>query len=162
MSIAVSVCISPSRCLAVFMNGMAGFFLMTGVLISMDCIGPFVSGWKWIMVPLFILSGIFLVYHGLRVRKTLWLDISGNGQIRLREYRGYGSDAAADEMDSCAGSDVLTMAENSTIWSWLLILCLMSDSGRIIRIPIFFDSMRPDEFRALYTTCKWIGVHRKA
>ena len=162
MSIAVSVCISPSRCHAFILSGMAALFLLTGILISVNCVGSYDAVVKWIVASLFVLAGIFLVCRCLRSRKTLCIDISGNGQIRLQEYRGYRSGAARDKADlAVAGGEVLAMAENSIIWSWLLILCLVSDSGRIVRVPVFFDSMKPGEFRALYTTCRWLSVHRK-
>ena len=160
MSIAVSVLVRPSRCHAFLVMGFAFFFLMTGILVLENCVGSFTFYGKWGLVAVFLSAGILLAFSYFRGRKTLRIDISGNGQIRLKECKGYeyGTSGKSFNTDE---DDTLTMAENSTIWPWLVILCLESDSGNTFRVLIFFDSMERDEFRTLYATCRWIDAHGK-
>ena len=67
MSIAVSVQIKPSRCLAVLMAAMAFGFFLTAVLILFDRLGNFVSYGKPVLVCVFLAAGAMLVGAGKSV-----------------------------------------------------------------------------------------------
>lgn len=160
MSIAVSALIKPSRCQAILVIGFAAFFLLTGILVWDDRMGEFILYGKVWLVPLFLLASLLLVFGYMKTRKTLQIDISGNGQIRLNEYKGNEFDASEKE-SGFAGRSAWKLMENSTIWPWLMVLNLESESGNVSRILVFFDSMPPDDFKILYAACRWIDAHKK-
>ena len=161
MSIAVSVQIKPSRCLAVLMAAMAFGFFLTAVLILFGRLGNFVSYGKPVLVCVFLAAGAMLVGALFRMGKTFTLDIYGNGQIRLKQDKRYELvTSAKNHPDRQNGN--LTLADHSTVWSWLLILRLETESGETTRLIILFDSADPEAFRKLYVACRWIDAHKKS
>lgn len=160
MSIAVSALIKPSRCYAILVIGFAAFFWLTGMLIFAGRMGGFILYARIWLMPVFLLAGLLLVFDYFRTRKTLRIDISGNGQIRLKEYKGNEFDVSESENGSSNGSPWKLMG-NSTIWPWLMVLNLESETGHISRILIFFDSMPTDDFKVLYAAFRWIDAHKK-
>ena len=96
-----------------------------------------------------------------RMGKTFTLDIYGNGQIRLKQDKRYELvTSAKNHPDRQNGN--LTLADHSTVWSWLLILRLETESGETTRLIILFDSADPEAFRKLYVACRWIDAHKKS
>ncbi len=160
MSIAVSAVIRPSRYLAFFNVGFAGFFVLTGVLAMAGQLGPFPFYGRVVLMPVCLTAALVLVLGYFKTRKTLRIDISGNGQIRLKEYRGNEFDASAKSMDS-PEEQPYELMEKSTIWPGLLILLLRTETGKKAGILIFPDAVQPGEFQSLYTACRWIDAHKK-
>lgn len=60
---------------------------MTGILTSLGKIGNFETIARQLLALSMFLVACFLIFSYFRSRKTLLIDISGNGQIRLKEYR---------------------------------------------------------------------------
>ena len=160
MSIAVSVQIKPSRCLVTLMAAMAFVFLLTAVLVLFDRVGPFVSYGKAVLVCAFLSAGAMLVVALFKTGKTFKLDIYGNGQIRLKQDKRYEFVTSAKKNPD-RENGILSLADHSTIWSWLLILCLETESGETTRLIVLFDSVQPEAFRKLYVACRWIDAHKK-
>ncbi len=78
----------------------------------------------------------------------------------MKEYKEYEA-GVSGERHGFEESDILTLTEDMTIWLWLQVLSLEPDSGCVSRVPVFFNSMEPSEFRTLYATCEWIASHGK-
>jgi len=100
----------------------------------------------------------FGFYHGVRHRKTLHIDISDTGRIRIAEVVSMPPCADTDRPHFKAGVIVAEMMGNSTIWSSLLMLRLRMDDGRITVLPILQDSVSKEAFRALSVACRWIAA----
>lgn len=107
-------------------------------------------------------SGFFRV---LGARKTFHIDISGVGQIRLRQDIDLAASAAHTEYaitDGQSGTEVVQLLADSTLWPHFMLLRLKSDSGRIAAIPVLPDSMDADSFRRLALACRWIAAQTSA
>ena len=161
MSIAISAEIKPSRIFSFFYLSFAALFFLTGILLGLGQIGYFVSITRQLLALLAILTAFFLIFSYFRSRKTLWIDISGNGQIRLKEYRQSVSKPSTEDADSCTFTDTWKLSEYSTIWPTLLILQLAAENGKKTNVLIFQDSVKREQFKSLYTSLRWIEAHRK-
>lgn len=109
----------------------------------------------------FFLS-LFGFYHGVRDRKTIQLDISGTGLIRLVEM---------GDREACMNSnwphvrysgELVRLMKTSTIWPNLLILRLQSDDGKITILPILPGCVANDSFRAISVACRWIAAQNQS
>ena len=160
MSIAVSVQIKSSRYLSILMAAMAFIFFLTAVLVLFDRAGTFVSYGKAVLVCAFLSAGALLVIALFRTGKTFTLDIYGNGQIRLKQDKRYEFVTSAKKNPDCE-NDILRLADHSTIWPWLLILYLETESGETTRLIVLSDSVQPGAFRKLYVACRWLDAHKK-
>jgi toxin CptA len=158
MSIAVSVVVHPSRILLSLLFLIAALSAAIGVAIF--------SGWFGNLDPIHrILTGtlpvfmaFFGFYHGVRHRKTLHIDISGAGQIRMAEAASTGPCRSAYSPHLRANGTVVEMMDNSTIWPNLMVLRLRTSDRRIIVVPILQDSVSREAFRALSVACRWIAA----
>lgn len=161
MSIAISAEIRPSRIFSSIFLGFATFFLLTGILIGMGKVGHFSFVSRQLLVLFLVLTFFFLIFSYFISRKTLRIDISGNGQIRLKEYRRSVSKPSSEDTFSSTCIESWELAENSTVWPALLILRLKTGNGRKTIVLICPDSVKKEQFKSLYTSIRWIEAHRK-
>lgn len=161
MSIAISAEIKPSRIFSFFYLGFTTMLFLTGILTGLGKLGHFVDIVRQLLSLLMILTSFFLVFSYFRSRKTLRIDISGNGQIRMKEYRRSVSKPSSEDPASSALSDIWQLSENSTIWPTCLILQLKAEGGKTARVLICPDSVKKEQFKSLYTSIRWIEAHRK-
>jgi hypothetical protein len=116
-----------------------------------------------LLIALFCIgSSLFAFFYQFRPKKALRIDISGIGQIRLREYIEV--DRVSDERQdiTAISEEEYQMKEGSTLWSNLLFLQLVSSAGQTRNLRIFPDSVTSDEFRALYIACRWIAARKRS
>lgn len=161
MSIAISAEIKPSRIFSFLYLGFASAFFLTGISIISGRIGTFGAITRQLLALLMFLAFFFLLFSCFRSRKTLWIDISGNGQIRLQEYKRSFSKPSSEDKVSASSNETWELSENSTVWPACLILQLRAESGKRARILIFQDSVKKEQFKSLYTSIRWIEAHRK-
>ena len=161
MSIAISAEIRPSRIFFFFYVGFAAVFLLTGVLISLGKIGSFEDNTRQWLALLMSLTSFFLIFIYFSSRKTLLIDISGNGQIRLKEYRRSVSKPSTEDVRSPVYTETWELSENSTIWPTFMILQLKAENGKKAKILICRDCLKKEQFKSLYTSIRWIEAHRK-
>ena len=161
MSIAISAEIKPSRIISFFYLGFALFFLLTGILVGLGRMDHFASITRQLLALLLVFASFLLIFSYFRSRKTLRIDISGNGQIRLKEYRRSVSKPSSQDANSYAFMESWELAEDSTVWPTLLILRLNAGNGKKAKVLICPDSMRKEQFKSLYTSIRWIEAHRK-
>ncbi|WP_442947187.1 protein YgfX [Noviherbaspirillum sp.] len=105
----------------------------------------------------------FGFYHTVRNRKVLQLNISGTGQVRLSKVTG--STPSCHEQNWPHVKDQgpqVSLLQDSTLWSHLLLLRLKSDDGTTTVIPVLPDSVSRDGFRALSVACRWIAVQQNS
>lgn len=164
MSIAVSAVLNPSRLLLVLVASLClavnaiGWTLALGLLGSKLGILRVLSGSACICVS------IISFYYILRRRKTLWIDISGIGQIRLNEYTVLDNATKSDQFLSARGinGELVLLKEGSILWPMLLILFVEYENGRKVVLHILPDCVSSDIFRALSVACRWIAAHNHA
>lgn len=161
MSIAISAEIKPSRIFSILYLGFAALFLLAAILIRMGQTGNFASVHRQLLALLLCLTAFFFVFSYFWSRKTLWIDISGNGQIRLKEDKRSVSKPSSENADSPSFNETWELSENSTVWPTLLILQLKTENGKKAKVLICQDSVKEEQFKSLYTSVRWIEAHRK-
>ena len=157
MSIAISAEIRPSRTFSFFYLGFAAAFFMTGILTSLGKIGNFETIARQLLALSMFLVACFLIFSYFRSRKTLLIDISGNGQIRLKEYRRSVSKPSTEDVRFSAYSEIW----ESTVWPTFMILQLKAENGKKAKVLICRDCLKKEQFKSLYTSIRWIEAHRK-
>ncbi len=161
MSIAISAEVRPSRIFSLFYLGFAAMFFLTGVLLSLGKTGNFDAIPRQLLALSMVLAAFFLIFICFRSRKTLRIDISGNGQIRLKEYRRSVSKPSSEEVRSSVFTETWELSENSTVWPTFMILHLKTENGKKAKVLICRDCLRNEQFKSLYTSIRWIEAHRK-
>ena len=157
MSIAVSAVVKPSKAMFALACGACLGNVLVGVVLATGQIG------NWLLLPRLLLASgcVFLAllgfYHIAKRRRTLHIDISGVGQIRLREQLAGRHGQEYDDRDA-ATSEVVRLLPGSTLWPYLLLLRLQTDDGQIIAVPILPDCIASGNFRALAAACSWIST----
>ena len=132
--------------------------LVVGSAIAVGYVGDLGALPRLLVSTLAFFLAFFGFYHGVRHRKTLHIDISGSGQIRIAEVLPMTSCASADRPHFRADATVVGVIANSTIWPNLLMLRLRSDEGCVAVLPILQDSVSQEAFRALSVACRWIAA----
>lgn len=164
MSIAVATVVKPSRHFAVLMGGFClgvagiGALLAFGRAIDLPPALRATLALILTVIPLWAIRTI--IWRG----KSLRIDISEHGQITVAEDKACpheglltGSEKAIREQD--AGSAVVKLLPDSTIWPHFLLLRLRDENHRIRNVLILRDCMSIEDFRALSVACRWIAAH---
>jgi toxin CptA len=161
MSIAVSAVVHPSRILFALNVAMALIAVCVSLAIGAGQIGDLPTLLRALLSALVFFLASFGFYHGMRCRKTIQLDISGTGQIRLLNAGVKPSCSATIRPHVREIGEVVRLMDNSTIWPYMLLLRLRSDAGRTTVVPVFPDSVDREAFRALSIACRWISVQNE-
>ena len=160
MSIAVSAKIAPSRFFMVCTFGMAAMMVLTGFLIVSGQTGTFDLFSRMIVTVICFVSAGFFIFLHFRSKKSFWIDISGSGQIRIREDVRNVSVQNFRQEQTVPDAEVFYMVNGSTIWPILLLLHVEFDSKQRKFITIFSDSVNEEALKALYIACQWLVVHQ--
>ncbi|WP_460841572.1 protein YgfX [Noviherbaspirillum agri] len=158
MSIAVSAIVQPSRALFVMVTAMSGIVASVALTVALGLVGELSVLIRSGLTGLLLILAVFGFYHGTSHRKTIHIDISGAGQIRLTKMNESGSCANANWPHVEDSAEVVQISRDSTIWPHLLLLRLQSDSGIVSTLPILPDSVSRDSFRSLSVACRWIAA----
>jgi toxin CptA len=160
MSIAVSVMVKPSRLLLMMAGGMCMIIVAVAGMIAFGQVGDLSVAMRTsIAVSSFFLA-FFGFYHTARNRKTLHIDISGLGQLRLTEVNAsIGTCQEQNWPHVQSQGDVVRLLKDSTIWSNLLLLRLQAENGKITVVTVLPDCVSRDSFRALSVACRWLAAH---
>lgn len=159
MTIAVSVTVRPSRLLFLMVSAMSLAATAAGFAIGLGHIGELSILYRGTLAAFILFTAVFGFYHGIRHRKPIHIDISGVGQIRLTEVCAAGACTNTKRPHVRGSTGVVRLAGDSTIWPHLLLLRLLSESGKISTLPVLPDSVSRDDFRALSVACRWIAAH---
>jgi hypothetical protein len=130
-----------------------------GVAIGFGLVGDLARIPRFSLAVFVLFLAFFGFYHGMRDRKNLQLDISGIGQVRLKQVSAIAS--CTDTIRPHVGriEEIFRLMPESTLWPYLLLLRLKAESGRTVTVPVLPDSLSPDKFRALSVACRWIAMH---
>ena len=154
MSIAVSVMVVPSRLLRVLAGAMSCLLAALGISLCAGLIVG-VSVEARIGTALFsFFPALFGLYHSVRNRKALHIDISSTGQIRIKE-----TSATSRRKGRPPHGTLVRLLPYSTLWPHMLLLRLQADDGERWTVPILMDCVSRNEFRALSVACRWIAAH---
>lgn len=160
MSVSVSAQVGVSRFFSACVLGMAVLAGITGLLAVSGLAGTFNFRGSLVVFVISLFAAFSFVCLYFHAKKTFWIDISGSGQIRIREdIRNvsmrvfFGKPAAWD-------TEEFALARGTTVWPMLLVLRLRSASVRGRYFLIFYDSVTQAEFRALYIACSWLAVRQ--
>jgi len=162
MSIAVSTVVHPSRFLLALNGVMALIAVCVAFAIGAGQIGDLPLPLRALLSALVFFLASFGFYHGIQCRKTIQLDISGTGLIRLLKAGGKPSCTTTIRPHVREIGEVVRLMHNSTIWPYMLLLRLQSESGRTTVVPVFPDSVDREAYRALSVACRWISVQNEA
>ena len=158
MSIAISAIIKPSRLLFCAAYGMCLCLIVLGVAIGTGLVGQFTLAAKIVITCISVFCALFAIFHLLRQKTVFRIDISGTGNIRLRQYGGAYSAAKTGEAGDGDGGEVARLVAGSTLWPGMMFLRLQSESGRVRTLQILPDSVSPQEFRTLSVAFRWIAA----
>jgi toxin CptA len=152
MSIAASAIVVPSRRLRVLVLGFALANLAAAALVGL------VLRERYQAAPVsaifFLVAALCLLHTGARRIKTLRIDVSGLGQVRLTVQQELRTKDASGEP---AAMPVALLA-GSTVWPHLMLLLLRSGSGALTVLPVLRDSVTPQQFRALSVALRAAGA----
>ena len=157
MSIAVSSVIKPSRqLLAIFSCLCAGIVLITYLIVATQMRSVGIGVQLSIAGVSFALIG-FILYHFFQQQQTVRIDISGAGQIRFTRQLDEHDNGRQAHAES--SGDLVTLLPDSTLWTHMLILRLINDTGQTNVLIVLPDSLIGDGFRSLSVACRWIAAH---
>lgn len=137
---------------------MATLATAVGGVIAAGYVGDFGALARLLICTLVFFLAFFGFYHGVRHRKTLHIDISDAGRIRVAEVVSITSCVDEDRPHFKTDTIIVGIMDNSTIWPNLLMLSLRMDDERITVLPIVQDSVSREAFRALSVACRWIAA----
>jgi hypothetical protein len=141
MSLAATAVVAPSRLLRALaaLFGASNFAAALAVLFPAE---------RFRLAPLcaafFLLAAALLLHAAARRNKTLRIDISGLGQLRLtvqQDLREHGDDGE--------NAVPVVLLAGSTLWSQLMVLRLQPADGAVVVVPVLRDSVTPQQYRAL-------------
>lgn len=159
MSIAVSAMIHPSRLMTRALILFGTVLCVVAVLLWLRLSGKLPDLARAVLTLVCASAACAVFFIALLSKKTCRLDITGNGQIRLSEYRPTASASNSDLYEEIDGSsEVVQLLRDSTLWPTLLVLRLQSQSGRVTIVPVFPDSTERHAFRAVCVACRWIAA----
>jgi|SRR5437016_2110191 len=161
MSIAVSAVVKPSGFLLTLTAAMCVGAIAIGVVTGSGMYGDVLPVTRIAIGGACIGAALFVFFRGMNARKTLRLDISGIGQIRLTDDKGLAGISAAASIDA-AHCELVNLMPGSTLWPMLLLLRLKSEDGRTRVLRILPDSVAPETLRRLSVACRWIAAHNQA
>lgn len=159
MSIAVSAVIRPSRVMQVLIALFGVVLFATAALLWLRLAGKLPDLSRGVLTLVCVGAGCVVFFIASARKKTSRLDIFGNGQIRLSEYRPTASASKSDQCTDIDGSsEVVQLLRDSTLWPMMLLLRLQSQTGRVTIVPVFPDSTERHAFRAVCVACHWIAA----
>lgn len=160
MSIAVSAIVKPSKIFLILVSTICMAIVCMAIIIGMSEIGELTLRGRLFISFLLAASGISAFFYVFFNRKTFHIDISGIGQIRLKEYNGI-DDLMRQKEKHGKGDSIGTvqLEKDSTLWPYLLLLRLSAVNRGVSTLIIFPDSMERESFKALMVACRWIAAH---
>lgn len=159
MSIAVSAIIRPSRLMQVVVILFGAVLLATAMLLWLRLTCKIPDSVLGVLILVCVGEGCAVFFIASARKKSYRLDISGNGQIRLSEYRPTTAASSTERRADIDGSgEVVQLLRDSTLWPMLLLLRLQSHTGRVTIVPVFPDSTERRAFRAVCVACHWIAA----
>ncbi|MBV8665691.1 MAG: flagellar hook-length control protein [Burkholderiaceae bacterium] len=153
MTIATSVVVKPSRSLLIVVGLLSLGVVYVGTAIGLGNVGDLPDWQRWLIAASCMLLAPVGFLRTVAAQKVIRLDISGSGQIRLRN--------AASTADACDEAEgiLVSLLPNSTIWPRFLLLLLRAEDGKLHIVTILPDSLPEEGLRAVAVACRWVAAH---
>ena len=135
---------------------------LIGMIIATGWVGDLSVLFRVIAVVVSVFMACWAFNRSAANRKSLHIDISGIGQIRLAEHNELAAVLADGANQSLAIGEVMQLQAASTLWSYLLLLRLQGIDQKVKILPILPDCVEADNFRALSVACRWIATHNNS
>jgi hypothetical protein len=165
MSIAVSTVVMPSRRFAVMLSGFCLGVAGIGVVLTLAPSLHLSIAWRAGLALSLIAISVWASRTVIGRGKSLRIDISEHGQIAVTEDKtcsiqsGEPRSGQPLQQQDSAGTTVVKLLPDSTIWPHLLLLRLQAEDRRIRNVLILRDCMSAEDFRSLSVACRWIAAH---
>ena len=159
MSIAVSAVVRRSGIFMAALLAMSLLSLSIGAVVCFDLHDDLTLSQRLLVGACCVLASLALLREISRQYAEKRIDISGSGQIHVTALPPHsGADHCAAEPPA---TDRLTyrLLPSSTLWSFMLVLELRSDSNARLVLIVLPDTMTQASFRALCVACQWIAAH---
>lgn len=155
MSIAVSAVVVPSRRLRALSAGFALANLAAAILAA--CVLRDRLHAAPLSAIFFLVAAVCLSHAALRKTKTLRIDVSGLGQVRLTVQQDLRTSDAGDGPVAGPAATTVAILPGSTVWPHLMLLLLRAERGALTVLPVLRDSLTPQQFRALSVAVRAAG-----
>lgn len=162
MAIAVSVIVKPSKSLFAMVAAMSVVTMAIGAGIGFGYVGELSLILRLVVSVFIVFLAAFGFCHGIRHQKPIHIDISGAGQLRLTKSEKVGACVDQNWPHVEDSAEMVKLSPDTTIWPYMLLLRLQTDSGRKSTVRIFPDGVSRDNFRALSVACRWIAAHNNS
>jgi hypothetical protein len=158
VTIAVSLVVRPSETLLRAIWAMAIAAMLAAFLIFFQSC-DLSAGIRLQIFAIVSISAGYTVFNASFHRKTFHIDISGIGQIRMKQYSGVSASGENIHfaLDGHLGP-VVHLRPESVLWPQFLLLRLKPDLGPAISIIVFPDSMSGTGFADLSVSCRYIAM----
>ncbi len=154
--IATSVVVHPSRLLRRLLLLMASLFLFISVQILLMPAAEARLVIHQLLAMVCVVAAVRMFYSALTLTKSFVIDVSGTGAVCLHHTGRVAAGTRCSVSDHQQGSEVVQLLKDSTLWSSMLLLRFRSATAQVIVIPVLYDSMSAEAFRALSIACHWI------
>lgn len=159
MSIAVSAVVKSSRLLRQLVGGMAGAALAMTSMMLFDLSGDPSAFWRSMLGLAVFPIPLLAISRTNWFKKSLHIDISGNGQITVEEDNAESARRRQEGFQPAQTSRKLArLMPDSTLWPHLLLLRLQVEDQGIKNLLVLPDCMDESSFRALAVACRWIAA----
>lgn len=160
MSIAVSAVVKPSRLLLTLVGSICLGIVFIAGAVGSGRVGDLPTWARCMAAGGCALAAVFVFCRAVMHRKTYHVDISGAGQVRLKEYSPSNTALSRQNPRGKSGvGELVGLMPTSTLWSALLLLHLKHEDQQTSVLTIFPDSVSAESFRALSVACRWIAAH---
>lgn len=140
--------------------GMSGIALLAAALVAFGKVGDLAVAVRWIAAVFLVFIASFGLYHTVGRRKPLHIHISGTGQMRIATVVKPGIPCERQKWPYVKqDGELVSLLDDSTLWRCMLLLRLRTETGKLIVVPVFPDSVSRESFRALSVACRWIAAH---
>jgi toxin CptA len=109
--------------------------------------------WAPVCAGFFLVAAVCMTHTVARATKTLRIDVSGPGQLRLTVQQ----DLRTSEAEDGPAATRVALLPGSTVWPQLMLLLLRSEDGVLTVLPVLRDSVAPQQFRALSVAVRAAG-----
>lgn len=151
MSFAQAITVRRSGIHSSLILGMAAFSAVTAGLMPAGAIGAFAFGASWWGSFILATVSLFLVVKWFRMPIGYRLAVTVDCRFYITQTIPHLVDD--DKLEQWE------MQADSTVWSSVIILRLLTVTGKKKTLVLFRDTMEKGAFRKLYTACSWRLTH---
>ncbi|MGN0917899.1 MAG: protein YgfX [Oxalobacter sp.] len=126
---------------------MAAFSTVTAGLMQTGTIGAFAFGASWWVSFILVAVSFFLAVKWFRMPIGYRLAVTVDCHFYITQ--------AIPRLVEDDKSEQWEMQADSTVWPSVIILRLLTATGKKKTLVLFQDTMEKETFRKLYTACSW-------